>query len=132
MSRLKIGVKPLDISLKKVYVRIAGRKRRRMNNVCELCGGACCKSFGLPLKGHQPDIAFWLSSHGEVVNGIINIKQPCKYLDNGKCGIYDRRPVICSNMPVGGKMCLLSVKLNAPEEYEEIVKLTNGADAPQK
>lgn len=78
-------------------------------NPCELCKGACCERFGIDFKGHSEDVFNWISYHGEVDGTVVFFNCKCHFLRDGKCSIYDDRPKLCKDYPVGSKMCLEAV-----------------------
>ena len=94
-----------------------------MNDLCEKCGGACCK-----VQLFSED---WLQATGaksvhyegeirqEVGDGYIKIDKTCEHLKNGLCDIYDTRSSSCRNFKVGSEKCLTAMKEKNPKLYEE-------------
>ena len=78
---------------------------------CDGCG-ACCMYFMVRLAvPPSPDEARWYEMHGVDVkaNGL-RFNVPCKNFDfaTRRCKIYESRPKMCRDAPVGGKNCLYS------------------------
>jgi len=66
-----------------------------MDNLCEGCNGTCCRYISFPLKNRM-DVAFSKARGFKIVDGIIFIPHVCPKLDkDGKCSIYEERPLNC-------------------------------------
>ncbi len=95
---------------------------------CEVCGGACCEDFELPaadVAALPPDAdkAWWFALHGSAAPGeYVRFDCACTKLTNeGRCGIYDKRPNLCRDMRPGGLDCLAWVRRRRTrEQYERI------------
>jgi uncharacterized protein len=68
----------------------------------EECNARCCKEFSFPIAGNstwiKEFVEFFTFTHPDMLkyrNGSLVLTAPCIYLENNKCGIYDRRPKIC-------------------------------------
>ena len=105
---------------------------------CQECKGACCEVFELPYTDIQPpgaDEFRWITLHGPTIiepitsEAFIRFECKCNALaDDGLCTIYDERPNVCQDMPVGGLDCLGYVRdRRTPEQY----KLIRDDDDPQ-
>ena len=75
-----------------------------MNQLCQQCGGKCCKTLLLPVNAIDGQ---WLcATRGASVKGGVLIDSPCRHLDSdGKCAIYDARPYQCRQYQPGGEAC---------------------------
>ena len=97
---------------------------------CELCRGACCETFSLPIVETLPiagdviqvDLNRWLTLHATVGAEKLTFECRCmKLTDDGRCGIYDRRPVVCRTYLAGGADCLEAVRTRRSQlEYSRI------------
>lgn len=96
-----------------------------MHPACELCAGACCESFAIPLPDNmEPDMARWLSLRGQIRNMRLVLEVPCENLTNaGQCGTYDTRPQPCRSYPVGGPLCRDAVARRRTDRYDAIAAL---------
>jgi Fe-S-cluster containining protein len=90
---------------------------------CELCGGACCKSFALSKSILSGDASRWLSLHGKDESTHIRFEIQCKALKDNRCSIYSERPGVCKSYPVGNEKCIEAIKLYAPDKLEQIKEL---------
>ncbi len=72
--------------------------------LCEKCGGKCCLHVIVTVKDIEQYRDF-AETRGELRGGRWWINSPCRYLADGKCTIYDRRPVTCREYEVDGPMC---------------------------
>lgn len=76
--------------------------------------GACCKVVMIPIEGIGEDEINWLNMHEGLMvqDGKLIIRSRCKnLLPDNKCAIYWKRPMVCSDFPIGGESCLSSRKL---------------------
>ena len=83
------------------------KKRSYKKKLCEKCTGLCCRYFALPIETPEDwddyDDIRWYLCHEDITvfledgDWYINVKNKCKYLSEKdyKCGIYDKRPIIC-------------------------------------
>ncbi len=79
---------------------------------CDNCG-ACCMFFmlKLDLSRLRDDERAWYEMHGvEVRDNGLRFNVPCRNFDfaTRRCKIYESRPKMCRDAPVGGKNCLYS------------------------
>ena len=86
----------------------------------------CCRNVNLPLNTHEKEALErlgtsltrvyvasmgWEDPHEERVRAdgrkLFRIEGDCGALEGGKCGLYydERRPFVCSEVPVGGSFC---------------------------
>lgn len=86
---------------------------------CEVCRGACCETFSLPINGNVPlagdviqgDVNRWVALHATVTATGLEFECRCTQLGNdGRCRIYESRPVMCRTYKAGGPDCLEAVK----------------------
>lgn len=88
---------------------------------CDVCKGACCEDIPLEGGSRAPnkDAERWLSLHPVNADGSLG---RCSQLNGeGRCAIYDDRPLLCAVFPQGGPDCLDAVqRLRTPEEYQRI------------
>ena len=95
---------------------------------CQECRGACCETFELPMIDIRPpseDAMAWIMLHGRAITeDPIRLRFACRctaLTDAGACGIYNDRPHVCQDMPVGGAECLGYVRdSRTPDEYTRI------------
>ena len=93
---------------------------------CDLCKGACCETFVVPISWQRlpPDISRWLIMHGEPTLNGIRVNSPCRALgEDGKCSIYETRPTVCDEYPVGGPACKQAIATRRPKDAAKINKL---------
>lgn len=80
-----------------------------MKDPCQICRGACCEEFSLPLIGitAEDDASKWFMLHGREAGAQLRFECKCtKLTDLGRCSIYETRPEICRRFEVGGEACL--------------------------
>lgn len=97
---------------------------------CEICKGACCESFELPLTLVRPgdDMSRWLGLHATVlrdpkpVGSRLSFECRCTLLTpEGLCGNYENRPDLCRNYLPGSDACIATVRRRrTPEQFEAI------------
>jgi len=81
-----------------------------MNPACERCGGRCCLLFYLRVDDNE-ELAEWLRTRADAVRGENMIfSHTCPKFSNGKCLIYDKRPVACREAAVGDARCRLAIE----------------------
>jgi Fe-S-cluster containining protein len=80
---------------------------------CDVCRGACCQSFLVPLpRDPRPDVVRFLGLRGSIERGFLRVDRACDELsDDGRCNIYDRRPQPCREYKVSGPDCRRAVDL---------------------
>ena len=62
---------------------------------CKQCG-TCCKYFVAHISEFAYDIAYIKARDGILIGQKVFFHHPCKHLlENGKCGIQDRKPRFC-------------------------------------
>jgi hypothetical protein len=71
---------------------------------CAECGGACCRSFVIPLPP-APLVSgarAYLQIRGRIERGFVRLPAPCpKLTDGGTCSVWDSRPGPCRLFAVG-------------------------------
>jgi len=104
---------------------------------CEVCRGACCETWAVPVRELNPqgiDSLLWILLHGQrrqavpeapsLLDDFIQFECKCLALDeNGACSIYTdpKRPQLCASFERGGSSCLTAVSdRRTPEQYQEI------------
>ena len=99
---------------------------------CAVCRGACCESFTAEIYMHPPnrDAQRWLELHATVENFGPKLTFECRctaLTSEGRCSIWEQRPMICELFIAGGRQCLDTVrKRRTPAQYQ----LIRGADDP--
>ncbi|MCG3774250.1 MAG: hypothetical protein JW395_1068 [Nitrospira sp.] len=110
---------------------------------CEECRGACCESFTTEIAVNPPsaDAQRWIRLHSSAVppkfhkdafavtvaetNAWEELTFECrctKLTPEGRCGIYEDRPLICELFIAGSRRCLETVKQRRTvEDYQRIV-----------
>jgi Fe-S-cluster containining protein len=80
-----------------------------MNDICEQCGGKCCQGI---IDVYSNDEIFYDDSLVWEMEGVdydrvmrTDENQRCIALKNGKCSIYEKRPLVCRSFQVGCKCC---------------------------
>ena len=82
-----------------------------MNDKCRTCGGLCC--FGI-IDVYSSDDVYYegfvtIKADAENDNYDRQMRQnpdgSCICLVNGKCSIYERRPIVCRAFKVHSKCC---------------------------
>jgi Fe-S-cluster containining protein len=100
---------------------------------CSECRGACCEALSIPLFAN-PTGNFvmnennrWLALHGKLVKGqndmdLVKLEVACtKLTEDGRCGIYEDRPMTCVLYEPGGPDCLTVVKeRRTADDYQRI------------
>ena len=77
-----------------------------MNELCESCGGLCCKGVSIDVSKWTEPQRVWALTRGVIVDDQWYIDAPCKHLGtDGKCLIYDSRPLNCLAYRVDGPTC---------------------------
>ncbi len=81
---------------------------------CQECRGACCESINLDIVfvPLDKDAARWLSLHGtEQEDGQLSFECRCRMLtDQGRCSIWEDRPMTCELFVAGSQKCLDTVR----------------------
>lgn len=92
-----------------------------MNSPCLICRGACCETVAVPFKSIPQESIDWLNMHKEIKadKSGMRFETKCEHLtDEGKCGIYEKRPQLCRKYKIGSPACLAAInsrrKLKAP------------------
>ncbi len=94
---------------------------------CLECHGACCEQLALPAPKDRTTLEF-LRTRGIGERGPnrrwVRIFLECrcpKLTDDGRCGIYGTRPLLCAEYRVGGVACLSAVRRRrTPEDFQRI------------
>lgn len=101
--------------------------KNEIHPACRLCAGSCCRYIILPgffrTSEMSSDSKQWLSYHGEREGNDMILSLPCKWLVNGQCGIYERRPQVCREFKPGSRLCRHAVLHCRAEQAEQILKL---------
>lgn len=90
-----------------------------MHPACALCKGACCETLALPI-GDDEVMRDWLEARGQLFvrpdgRKGVRIDARCPHLSGaGACGVYENRPVLCEQYPVGGVACREAVAALRP------------------
>jgi uncharacterized protein len=91
----------------KKTTKTAKSKKTAGKNLCEGCGGRCCRYIAFPIDAPEnrkdyDDIRWYLCHENinvflEEGQWYVSVMSDCRHLDNdsGKCGIYEERPKIC-------------------------------------
>lgn len=92
---------------------------------CAACRGACCETFSLKVSefAHfDNDQLRWLSLHGAWRGGWFEFERACtKLTPEGRCSIYEDRPLVCRLFAPGSKWCLEAVRSRrTPQQYASI------------
>jgi Fe-S-cluster containining protein len=96
---------------------------------CAECGGACCETFSLPISAALPagdslqaDINRWLALHATDDGERLTFECRCTKLSpDGRCSIYENRPVFCRTFQRNGPECLAIVReRRTAEDYSRI------------
>jgi Fe-S-cluster containining protein len=94
---------------------------------CDECKGACCEYFVLKTRDVRlpdSDSRRWLELHAEVDDASTEMTFDCrctKLTTDGRCGIYETRPLTCRLFVPGSQDCLDAVRRQrTPEQYERI------------
>ena len=99
---------------------------------CDICAGACCESFALPLSAALPtdrdddelqDINTWIILHADIHDGMLVFECRCKMLNvkDGTCLVYEERPNVCRQYEAGGPACLETVnRRRSADDYQSI------------
>jgi len=99
---------------------------------CEKCQGACCEAIcidTLPLalsSDFQRFLEFRTTPQIREVDGKQKLMRlfevPCRMLINGKCNVYNQRPMLCKVFKPGGVDCITTiVSRRGPEKAREIL-----------
>ena len=103
---------------------------------CKVCKGACCESFSMEveMRPSNKDGQRWLELHAikveeQLIINRLTFECRCtKLTSEGRCSIWEDRPMICELYIAGGRQCLETVKARrTPEEYSKI----RGEDDPE-
>lgn len=88
-----------------------------MHPACELCGGACCESFVVPVELGlvSPDTRRWLRMRGRFEAAGLRVNAACENLEGGRCAVHASRPQVCREYEVGGVACRAAVRARRSE-----------------
>jgi Fe-S-cluster containining protein len=98
---------------------------------CLKCRGACCETFHVPaihILAPSVDARRWVELHSlsqrpTLQHGVmLEFPAPCtKLTPEGRCGIYEARPMTCRAFQPGGVDCLDTLlRRRTPEQYAAI------------
>lgn len=80
-----------------------------MNNICQECGGKCCQGI---IDVYSNDEIFYDNTLVCDLEGMeydkamqTDVNHHCVALVNGKCSIYEKRPLVCQQFEVGCSRC---------------------------
>ncbi len=96
-----------------------------MNPLCEKCKGACCETWVIhPSQYMFPHATANLVEGrrvGESADGTLFLNCRCRFLTGeGKCGIYEMRPVLCQTFVPLGEDCRRTLEAVRPELFKEV------------
>lgn len=85
---------------------------RNRPTTCDGCGGACCRYITIAAPWVPTADRDFLLLRGTIdYDQAWRIPSPCKHLgDNGRCGIYETRPMSCKLYEIGGVACMKARK----------------------
>lgn len=79
-----------------------------MNETCQKCGGKCCKYVAFPAE-NRIQIDHLRTRGAIIVDGLGFLNSRCPQLgnveNNGRCAIYECRPLACRTFRVGNPVC---------------------------
>ena len=81
--------------------------------VCKGCG-VCCKYIRIASRNMLKDEKelYLIRNAIDLGDGYLRLPSRCKYLqEDDYCAIYETRPAVCRNFPIGGSECLLARRL---------------------
>ena len=98
---------------------------------CEVCRGACCESFSAEIfmSPQSKDAQRWFDLHSTPADNNKRIFEcKCTQLTReGRCAIWDERPMICELFIAGSRECLETVRARrSAKDYDRI----RGEDDP--
>ena len=86
---------------------------------CAICKGSCCEY--MQIKYADAASQEWCDLHGTPDKHGTILELPCKQLQrDGRCGIYESRPIACVVYMVGSEHCKSAVRLRRPEKADAI------------
>lgn len=103
------SVLPLPLSLSKGMSGVELVAAVQANIDCSKCNALCCREDGVRnyvalmpnevrhLRSAYPEIMKRVGQ--EPQNGVSRLYQPCPFLKDNRCIIYDRRPLVCRFYP---------------------------------
>lgn len=92
-------------------MELQAQMEANLTHPCFICKGACCETIVFDETKLSPNHHVWLSLHGEIKEGMIELECKCKrLLDDGTCGDYENRPEMCRIFTMGGSACLNTIK----------------------
>lgn len=113
---------------------------------CEICDAMCCdgksgtlfsqlvlEEFETVFKNFP--IAFLIGNLGYLKPVVLltNGKNSCRYLENNKCSIYDKRPVVCSLYPLSAHLTnTVFIDLTCPAVGENGSLIANNGKASKE
>lgn len=79
---------------------------------CKDCNGACCRWLKMDYGRRDRDIEPWIKARGGLwLDGAYWLPHVCPKLKEGKCCIYEGRPLTCRVFKVSSADCLTARKL---------------------
>src|SRR5574338_554802 len=90
-----------------------------MTHPCFECKGACCESIVFDEKKVSESHHLWLSLHGEIKEGMIELNCPCKKLKDGLCSDYENRPEMCRVFTLVGEACKNTIKRRRSKQQQK-------------
>ena len=90
---------------------------------CDLCRGACCESWLVPVDGEGPAKEWLLARGRQIKPRTVEVETVCPQLRDGRCSIYATRPKVCELYRVGGPVCRETVRRRRPGQAAEILAL---------
>lgn len=82
--------------------------KKNSEDICAECGGKCCRYIMLETtKTNDYKLEFWeAQGHVKFSEDDTHVQYgqvaKCQHnMDDGKCAIYDKRPKLCRDFPVG-------------------------------
>lgn len=80
---------------------------------CRKCGAGCCKTMLFDFsRADEDEIEAMLTRSVGYEGGRFMISVPCKHLGgDDRCKIYERRPKLCREYAVRGRLCKLTRRI---------------------
>ena len=72
-----------------------------------------------------PDALKWFELHGKPHKFGTTLDCRCSMLKRGKCSIWEDRPKVCEDYPVGSEACWDAIKKRRPHKVEKLKYLMN-------
>jgi Fe-S-cluster containining protein len=102
------------------------------NPMCEICGGACCEAVTLDITSlaQSSDFTRFLEFRSvpqvREVDGKLNVSMrlfdaKCLMLKDGRCCVYDQRPLMCQLFEPGSQNCRTTVTARRTKELAQVI-----------